>query len=91
MSDKWFAYVLLCANGSLYRGYTNDLNKRFEQHKCGKGARYTRMHKPIKIAYYEEFDTKEEAMKREAYFKSTAGKKWLAEKLSATACRKDLA
>ena len=81
MNDKWFAYVLLCSNNSLYRGYTNDLDKRLEQHKSGKGAKYTRMHKPIKIVYSEQFDTKEEAMKRERYFKSVVGRKWLAEKL----------
>ena len=71
------------ANNSLYRGYTNDLDKRLEQHQSGKGAKYTRMHKPVKIVYSEQFDTKEEAMKRESYFKSAAGKKWLAEKLKA--------
>lgn len=81
MSDKWFTYVLLCNNNSLYRGYTNDLNKRLELHQSGKGAKYTRMHKPVKIVYSEEFATKEEAMKRECYFKSATGKKWLAEKL----------
>ena len=80
-NSKWFAYVLLCSNNSLYRGYTNNLDNRFEQHRSGKGAKYTRMHKPVKIVYSEEFDTKEEAMKREAYFKSTVGKKWLAENL----------
>ena len=81
MDNKWFAYVLLCSNNSLYRGYTNDLEKRFEKHLSGKGARYTRMHKPVRIVYSEEFDTKEEALKRERYFKSAIGKKWLAEKL----------
>lgn len=84
MSDKWFAYVLLCNNNSFYRGYTNDLDKRLELHQSGKGAKYTRMHKPIKIIYSEEFSTKEEAMKRECYFKSAQGKKWLAERLAHT-------
>lgn len=81
MSDKWFAYVLLCSNNSFYRGYTNDLDKRFQQHLSGKGAKYTRMHKPIKIVYFEEFSVKEDALKREKYFKSAIGKKWLADKL----------
>ena len=80
MSNKWFVYVLLCENGSLYRGYTNDLEKRFAAHISGKGAKYTRMHKPVKIIYSEEFETKEEAMKREGYFKSSEGKRWLVEK-----------
>ena len=81
MNNKWFAYVLLCENNSLYRGCTNDLEKRFQQHLSGKGARYTRMHKPVRIVYSEEFDTKGEALKRERYFKSAEGKKWLVEKL----------
>lgn len=81
MSEKWFAYVLLCNNNSLYRGYTNDMNKRFQLHLSGKGAKYTRMHKPIRIVHSEEFNLKEEALKRERYFKSVDGKKWLAEKL----------
>ena len=82
MSDKWFAYVLLCNNGSLYRGYTNDLEKRFQLHLSGKGAKYTRMHKPVKIAYFEEFELKGDAIKREMYFKSNAGREWLKETLS---------
>ena len=81
MNNKWFAYVLLCSNNSLYRGYTNDLEKRFQKHLSGKGARYTRMHKPIRIVYCEEFDTKAEALKRERYFKSEIGREWLKKKL----------
>jgi len=81
---KWFTYVLLCENGTLYRGYTNNLEKRFAIHKAGKGAKYTRMNKPIKIAYHEEFETKIEAIKRERYFKSRDGKIWLKENLVKT-------
>ena len=81
MNNKWFAYVLLCSNNSLYRGYTNDLKKRFSQHQNGKGAKYTRMHKPVRIIYSEEFETKGEALSRERYFKSVEGKKWFAEKI----------
>ena len=88
-AGKWFAYVLLCAGGSLYRGATNDLEKRFEQHKSGKGAKYTRMHKPVKIAYFEEFDTKSEALKREKYFKSGVGREWLKNKLEEMAAGED--
>ena len=79
--SKWFAYVLLCENGTLYRGYTNDLEKRFAIHKSGKGAKYTRMHKPVEIVYSEEFEMKIEAIKRERYFKSKEGKLWLKENL----------
>ena len=81
METKWYAYVLLCENGALYRGYTNNLEKRFANHKAGKGAKYTRMHKPVKIVYHEEFETKIEAIKRERYFKSAEGRVWLKEKI----------
>jgi len=82
MMSKWFTYVLLCENGTLYRGYTNDLEKRFDLHKTGKGAKYTRMHKPVRILHSEEFETKIDAIKREKYFKSKEGKLWLKENMT---------
>ena len=60
-----YTYILRCADGSLYTGWTTNLEKRIEQHNSGKGAKYTKGRRPVKLAYYEEFDTKEEAMKRE--------------------------
>lgn len=74
-----YTYILLCADGTYYTGWTNDLEKRFEAHCAGKGAKYTKVHKPIKIAYYEIFDTPEEAMSREWHIKqlSKAEKKQL--------------
>ena len=60
-----YTYILRCADGSLYTGWTNNLEKRIEQHNSGKGAKYTKGRRPVKLAYYEEFDTKEEAMRRE--------------------------
>ena len=60
-----YAYILECADKTYYCGYTNDLEKRIETHNSGKGAKYTRGRLPVKLAYYEEFDTKEEAMSRE--------------------------
>jgi len=65
----YFIYILLCADGSLYTGSTNNVKKRFKDHVSGKGARYTKSHKPIKIIYTEEFTTKSEALKREAAIK----------------------
>ena len=81
--QKWYVYVLLCENGAMYRGYTNDVEKRFLKHQSGKGAKYTRMHKPVKVLLTEEYETKSDAMKREAYLKSSEGKKWLREKVCA--------
>lgn len=60
-----YAYLLRCADGSLYAGWTNDLEKRLTAHRSGKGAKYTKAHLPVELAYHETFATKEEAMRRE--------------------------
>jgi putative endonuclease len=60
-----YTYLVECADGSLYCGWTNDLEKRIESHNAGKGAKYTKSRLPVKLVYYETFDTKEEAMSRE--------------------------
>lgn len=66
----WFTYILLCQDGTYYTGSTNDVKKRFKDHTEGRGARYTKSHKPVKIIYKEKFATKSEALKREAEIKS---------------------
>jgi putative endonuclease len=65
----WFTYILLCQDGSLYTGSTNDVEARFRDHVEGRGARYTKSHKPIKVVYRESFTSKSEALKREAEIK----------------------
>ena len=60
-----YTYILRCKDGSLYTGWTNDLEKRIGDHNAGKGAKYTKGRRPVELAYYEAFETKEEAMKRE--------------------------
>lgn len=65
MDKKHFVYMLLTENNTLYCGYTDNVEKRFKQHLEGKGAKYTRANKPIKIVYQKEFKTKEEALKEE--------------------------
>lgn len=65
----WFVYVLLCTDKTLYTGITNDLDKRFKAHLEGKGGRYTRSHKPLKIIYTMEVKSKSEALKRELEIK----------------------
>ena len=57
--------MLKCSDGTLYTGWTNDLEKRVEAHNSGKGAKYTKARRPVELAYYEEFETKEQAMKLE--------------------------
>ena len=62
-------YIVECADGSLYCGWTNDLKKRIKDHNAGNGAKYTKSRLPVKLVYYETFDTKEEAMSREWHIK----------------------
>lgn len=69
MDKKYFTYILLTEQNTLYCGYTDDVEKRFQAHLEGKGAKYTRSHKPIKIVYQKEFDTKSDAMKEERRIK----------------------
>jgi putative endonuclease len=66
---SYYVYVILCTDGSFYTGYTKNIDTRIKLHESGKGARYTRMHKPQKIAYLELFDTRTQAMKREKAIK----------------------
>lgn len=69
MEKKYYTYMLLIENNSLYCGYTDDVEKRFRAHMEGKGAKYTRANKPVKIVYVKEFETKSEAMKEECRIK----------------------
>lgn len=64
-----YTYILTCADGTLYTGWTNDLERRLAAHNAGKGGKYTRSHRPVKLAYFEEYETKEEAMRREVLIK----------------------
>lgn len=66
---KHYAYMLRCKDNSIYSGYTTDLEKRLETHNSGMGAKYTRARLPVKLVYFEEFEDKKEAMKREWQFK----------------------
>ena len=67
--QRSFTYLLRCADGSLYCGWTNDLTKRLQAHNAGTGAKYTRPRRPVELAYYEAFATQSEAMRREAEIK----------------------
>lgn len=74
MEKKYYTYIILTENDTLYCGYTDDVEKRFKAHMEGKGARYTRANKPLKIVYKKEFSTKSEAMKEEARIKNLSRK-----------------
>ena len=60
-----YTYIVECSDGSLYTGYTNDLEKRIKVHNSGKGAKYTRSRLPVKLVYFEEFEEKQDAQRRE--------------------------
>lgn len=61
----YFAYIMRCADGTLYTGYTDDIARREVVHNSGRGAKYTRSRLPVKMVYHESFATRSEAMKRE--------------------------
>lgn len=66
---SWFVYILRCRDGSLYTGYTNDIDTRIAAHNAGKGAKYTASRRPVKLAYTEPAESKSAAMKRELEIK----------------------
>lgn len=65
VENKWYLYILRCSDSTLYTGITVDVEKRFEAHSSGKGAKYTRGRCPLKIVYRELCGTHSEALKRE--------------------------
>lgn len=68
MSDN-YTYILKCADGSLYCGWTNNLEKRLSAHNAGTASKYTRTRRPVELAYFEQFETNQEAMSREYHIK----------------------
>lgn len=74
---KNVTYILKCKDDSLYTGWTNDIVHRLKMHNEGKGAKYTRGRGPVELVYLEEFETKQEAMSREAKIKRLTRKEKL--------------
>lgn len=72
-----YTYIVCCKDDTLYCGWTNNLEKRIENHNAGTGAKYTRNRGPVELVYYETFDTKEEAMSREYAIKQLTRKQKL--------------
>ena len=62
---NYFTYILRCADGTLYTGYTTELEKRVEVHNSGKWAKYTRIRRPVELIYSEKHASRSEACKRE--------------------------
>lgn len=73
---QWFVYVIECEDGSFYKGFTTDLQKRYEQHCNGTGADWTKTHKPKQLYYWEIHYSEESALQREKYLKSGVGREW---------------
>jgi len=84
-----YTYMLRCGDGSLYTGWTNDLEKRFAAHSAGKGGKYTRSRLPVELVYHEEHDTKEAAMRREWEIKQLTRQQKLALIQEKAACCAD--
>lgn len=72
-----YVYLLQCSDGTLYGGWTNDLESRLEAHNKGIGAKYTRGRTPVTLVYSESFETKQEATKREWQIKKLTREKKL--------------
>lgn len=66
---KNYTYILKCVDGSFYCGWTNNLAKRLAAHNAGTASKYTRTRRPVELVFYEEFETKQEAMSREYHIK----------------------
>ena len=73
-----YTYILRCRDGSLYTGWTNNLEKRLICNNAGKGAKYTKARLPVELAYFETFQTKKEAMQREWEIKKMTRKEKIA-------------
>ncbi len=69
---KYYFYLARCADKTIYAGYTDNIKNREQKHNIGQGAKYTKYRRPIKIVYWEKFNTKSRAMKRESEIKKWA-------------------
>lgn len=67
--NTYYCYMVCCSNGAFYTGWTTDPLRRLTQHNAGRGARYTRMHSPVKLVYIERVEDHIAALKREAQIK----------------------
>lgn len=70
-----YTYIVRCRDGSLYTGWTTDVERRIKTHNAKKGAKYTKSRVPVELVYCESFETKEAAMKREAEIKKLSKKR----------------
>lgn len=74
MEDIAYTYIVECADGTFYTGWTKHLDQRVKRHNEGTGAKYTRSRRPVHLVYYETFASRQEAMKRESAIKKLTRK-----------------
>ncbi|WP_186843853.1 GIY-YIG nuclease family protein [Acetobacterium tundrae] len=77
MIDKAYVYIVECKDGTLYTGWTKNIEARVKVHNSGNGAKYTRSRLPVNLVFWEEFETKSEALIREAAIKKMTRKQKL--------------
>ena len=75
VNKEHFVYIILTEKGTLYCGYTDNVERRFKEHLAGRGAKYTRAFKPVKVVYLKRFDSKSEALKEEYRIKNKLSRK----------------
>ena len=85
-----YTYILRCGDGSLYTGWTNDIKNRLKMHREGKGAKYTRGRGPLTLVHLEVYDTKSEAMRREAFINKKVNKTHVRENCSKAKRKREL-
>ena len=68
-ATKHYIYIVECADGTFYTGYTTDIERRLEEHNSGEGAKYTRGRYPVKLKHQEVFESRSQAQKREYQIK----------------------
>ena len=76
--SEWFVYMLRCADGTLYTGITTDVQRRLEEHRAGKGAKYTRGRAPLTLVYQESAEDYSHALRREYAIKQLSREEKLA-------------
>ena len=82
LPESWCVYVLLCDDGSLYKGHTDNLERRLNQHLSGSGATHTKRHTPLKLIFTQECENREKAVEQEKFLKSGGGREWLKNQIS---------
>ena len=70
MEQNWYVYILRCADGTLYTGITNHLERRLKAHNAGTASKYTRVRRPVSMEYIEMAESKGDALRRELRIKA---------------------